>query len=158
MSFEGFWAKIWTIHGTGKHSGTVIKKDTRFRIEPIDVNGKVAYYRLNSSGGIDHHLLETNFYPLGWRQLAHEPLDPWQEGNGIPDKYQHEADTMANNGLDDPLVQRLEGTFTLPMEEKPIIARIYYFHAGEKGPKDWLVFDIITKHHEQEDGTAHADG
>jgi hypothetical protein len=159
MTFDGFSGKVWTIHGTGEDSGVVLKKDAQFSIQPVTVNGAVAYYSLQSTGGLDPALLTTNFYPLGWKSVSgHTPLIPWKEDTTTADTYQAEADRVANSALKDPLVQRLEGTFTYHTEKYPIIARIHYFKDGEQGPKDWLVFDIITAHRNREDGTAHADG
>jgi hypothetical protein len=157
MSFDGLGSKVWTIHGTGGNSGKLLKKDSQFSVEPIPITGGT-YYRLQSSGGVDQALLNTNFYPLGWKPLDHTPLKPWHEDATTATTYQNEADRIAGKALNEPLIQRLEGTFTYSTEKYPIIARIYYFKDGEQGPKDWLVFDIITAHRNREDGTAHSDG
>jgi hypothetical protein len=160
MSFDCWWKKVWTIHGGSGQVGTLIPKDCTFWLEPVDVNGQTVYYTMHPESGVHACLNGLTLYPVGWKDLAHAPLQPWQENcPDIAAAYQKEADHIGEVGGTNPVAKRLEGTFTYENKNKieTLVARIYCFPGGEQGRKDWLVFDVIAEKLTEEDGTAHGD-
>ena len=171
--YPNYPTKVWTIHENMQTDIELIPAGSKFRLEPIRVNGDVAYYRMSfSDKKIDPALKGLNLYPVGIKDLPppSAKLPPW--GNGSNNEKSHDAALairkLARQRGD---ATRLEGAFVLPKggngDNEPLIFRLYYFAGAETNGHDWIVVDFValggSKHrrrglpHVLEDGTAHGD-
>ena len=163
----------WTIHENMESDIQLIPAGSQFSLEPISVNGEIAFYRMTfTDNKIDSSLQGLNLYPVGIVDLPapSDKLPPW--GNSSTDGKSHDA-ALAIRQLarKNSTATRLEGAFVLPkggtIPNETLIFRLYYFAGAETNGHDWIVVDFVASGTSQprgaglphilEDGTAHGD-
>jgi hypothetical protein len=167
MKHREFWAKVWTLHESMDPGGDVIPAGSQFWLQPVSIDGEIAYYEFCFDQGLGECLRGMKLHPVGvTRMIFDYPLPPWSKETNP--QYHQRALDVRSAGRSKPYFRRLEGIFERDTDNgiEHLIARIYCLSQGETNKHDWIVFDIILcpnvemidkKEHPFQDGVAHGD-